>query len=78
MVCVSHNCDTTARIKFIFDTAIDDLEWKNPIDFGENRKNQNVKYDEQEAFRPFIIGFLVIENLPKVSSNIAQNHTSGL
>ena len=25
----------------IFDTAIDDLEWKNPIDFGENRKNQN-------------------------------------
>ena len=39
--CVSRNCDTNARIKFIFDTAIDDLEWKNPIDFGENRKNQN-------------------------------------
>ena len=35
--CVSRNCDTNARIKFIFDTAIDDLEWKNPIDFGENR-----------------------------------------
>ena len=34
-------CDTNARIKFIFDTAIDDLEWKNPIDFGENLKNQN-------------------------------------
>ena len=40
-VCVSRNCDTNARIKFIFDTAIDYLEWKNPIDFGENRKNQN-------------------------------------
>ena len=39
--CVSRNCDTKARIKFIFDTAIDDLEWKNPIDFGANRKNQN-------------------------------------
>ena len=25
--CVSRNCDTNARIKFIFDTAIDD-EWK--------------------------------------------------
>ena len=32
------NCDTNARIKFIFDTAIGDLEWKNPTDFGENRK----------------------------------------
>ena len=39
--CVSRNCDTNARIKFIFDTAIDDLEWKNPIDFGENWINQN-------------------------------------
>ena len=39
--CVSCNCDTNARIKFIIDTAIDDLEWKNPIDFGANRKNQN-------------------------------------
>ena len=30
--CVSRiNCDSNARIKFIFDTAIDDLEWKNPI-----------------------------------------------
>ena len=38
--CVSRNCDTHARIKFIFDTAIDDLEWKNPIDFGENRKTK--------------------------------------
>ena len=36
-VCVSRNCDTSSHIKFIFDTAIDDLEWKNPIDFGENR-----------------------------------------
>ena len=36
--CVSRNCDTNARIKFIFDTAIDDLEWKNPIDLGEYRK----------------------------------------
>ena len=24
------NCDTNAHIKFIFDTAIDDLQWKNP------------------------------------------------
>ena len=39
--CVSRNCDTNARIKFIIDTAIDDLEWKNSIDFGANRKNQN-------------------------------------
>ena len=37
---VSRNCDTNVRIKFIFDTAIDDLEWKNPIDFGENRKTE--------------------------------------
>ena len=33
-------CDTNTRVKFIFDTAIDDLEWKNPIDFGENRKTK--------------------------------------
>ena len=32
----SRNCDTNACIKFIFDTAIDDLEWKNPIDFGHS------------------------------------------
>ena len=25
----------------LFDTAIDDLEWKNPIYFGDSRKNQN-------------------------------------
>ena len=37
---VSRNCDTNAHIKFIFDTTIDDLEWKNPIDFGENRKTK--------------------------------------
>ena len=36
--CVSRNCKTYARIKFTIDTAIDDLEWKNPIDFGANRK----------------------------------------
>ena len=38
--CVSRNCATNARIKFIFDTASDDLEWKNPIDFGENWKTK--------------------------------------
>ena len=38
--CVSRNCDTNARIKFIYDTAIDDLEWKNPSDFGENWKTK--------------------------------------
>ena len=38
--CVSRNCDTNVRIKFIFDTAIDDLEWKNLIDFGENLKTK--------------------------------------
>ena len=27
---------------------------------------------------PYILGFLAAENLPKVSSNIAQNHSSGL
>ena len=45
--CVSRNCDTNARIKFIFDTAIDTLEWKNPIDLGENRKTK------MAAKRPF-------------------------
>ena len=39
--CVSRNCNTNEHIKFIFDTAIDDLDRKNPIDFGDNRKNQN-------------------------------------
>ena len=39
--CVSRDCDINARIKFIIDTAIDDLEWKNPMDFGANRNNQN-------------------------------------
>ena len=34
--CVSRNCDTNARIKFIFDTAIDDLEILEQI-----VKNQN-------------------------------------
>ena len=38
--CVSRNCDINARIKFIFDTAIDDLEWNNPIHFGHYRENQ--------------------------------------
>ena len=42
--CVSRNCDTKVRIKFIFDTAIDDLEWKNPIDFGANRQKIKVSY----------------------------------
>ena len=40
--CVSRNCDTNAHIKFIIDTAIDDLEWKNPIDFGANRKKNKM------------------------------------
>ena len=31
---------TDAHIKFIFDTAINDPEWKNPIDFGENQKTK--------------------------------------
>ena len=39
--CVSRNCEINAHIKFIFDTTIDDLEWKNPIDFGDYRENQN-------------------------------------
>ena len=53
--CVSRNCDSNARIKFIFDTTIDDLEWKNPIDFGENRKTKWPptailwKYDEKDC-----------------------------
>ena len=38
--CVSRNCDINVRIKFIFNTVIDDLEWKKPIDFGENRKTK--------------------------------------
>ena len=36
--CVLHNCNTDAHIRFIFDTSIDGPEWKNIIDFGENRK----------------------------------------
>ena len=35
--CFSCNCDTNAHIKFIFDTAIDDPEWKNPIEFGDRK-----------------------------------------
>ena len=35
--CVLRYWDTNAHIKFIFDAAIDDQEWKNPIHFGENR-----------------------------------------
>ena len=38
--CVSYNCDIDTHIKFIFDTAIDDPEWKNPVDVGENRKTK--------------------------------------
>ena len=38
--CDSSNCDTNAHIKFIFDKAIEDLEWKNRIDFGENPKTE--------------------------------------
>ena len=39
--CVSRDCDTSACIKLIFDTAIEDIkEWKNPIDFGEFRKTK--------------------------------------
>ena len=52
--CVSHNCNTNARIKFIIDTAIDDLEWKNPIDFGAKSEKPKWppvailwKYDEK-------------------------------
>ena len=41
------NCDTNANIKFIFDTAIDDPEWKNPYDFGEIRKTILWKYDKK-------------------------------
>ena len=40
--CVSRNCNTNACIKFIFDKAIDDLEWNNPINFGEYRKTKIV------------------------------------
>ena len=32
------NCDIIAHIKLIFDTVIDDPEWKNPVDVDENRK----------------------------------------
>ena len=38
--CVSRNCDTNARIKFIIDTAIDDLEWKNPMILEQIRKTK--------------------------------------
>ena len=38
--CVSRNCDTNARVKFIFDTAIDDIEWNHAINFGENRNTK--------------------------------------
>ena len=40
--CFSSNCDTNAHIKFIFDTAIDDPEWKNRVDCGENKKNKKL------------------------------------
>ena len=54
--CVSRNCDTNARIKFIFDTAIDDLEWKNPIDFWRKSENQ---YGRQRPFCENMMKMLV-------------------
>ena len=48
--CVSRNYDTNARIKFIIDTAIDDLEWKKPIGFGAYRKNHVQYYVYISAF----------------------------
>ena len=54
---VFHVTATYVHIKFILDTAIDDLEWKNPIDFGMNQKvkmtdgGHFVKYDEQACAR---------------------------
>ena len=48
---VFHVTPTNAHIKFILDT--DDLEWKNPINVGKNRKTKMadadhfVKYDEK-------------------------------
>ena len=58
--CVSRNCDTNARIKFIIDTAIDDLEWKNPIDFGANRKKQLLAICHH--FSPFFPLFSTFSN----------------
>ena len=47
--CVSRNCNTNACTKFKFDTTIDDLEWKNPIDFGDYQKNQNGGFCENDV-----------------------------
>ena len=51
---VFHVTATNAHIKFILNT--DDREWKNPIDFGKNRKTKMadadhfVKYDEKLVY----------------------------
>ena len=52
------NCDTNARINFIFDTAIDDLEWKNPIDIVANRKKLWKYYEKACAL------YNLIKNTP--------------
>ena len=39
-VCATCNCDIDVHIEFIFDTAIDDPEWNNPIDLGDFGKSQ--------------------------------------
>ena len=46
---VSRNCDTNVHIKFTFDTTIDDLEWKNTIDFDENGKKLNMQMKKRPA-----------------------------
>ena len=61
--CASHNCDTNVHIKFIFDTTIDDLEWKNPIDLGDNRKKQNGR---RRPFCEYIIEGDQNHNIPKI------------
>ena len=48
--CVSRNCDTNVRIKFIFDTAIDDLEWKSPIEGGSYRFWQKSEFKMAAGF----------------------------
>ena len=62
------------HVKFIFGTAIDDLEWKNTIDFEENGKTTEHD-DEQAACRPFWPRKLKLGQV-EVGLNIAQNNSS--
>ena len=54
--CVSRNCNINARIKFIIDTTIDDLEWKNPYRYWSKSESK------MAAFPHFLPIFPIYSN----------------